>query len=301
MCCSPSRIAVPLFNRMQDYSSVPAKVRKAGACRGGRGRPPGWRGRASSWAAASTQVRWRLFARIACLVAVVLSSSAWGIETAHTRSAPPVHRASSPAANPFASFITEASQRFGISAHWIRAVMRVESAGRPHTVSQKGAMGLMQIMPKTWTELRARYGFGSDPYDPRDNILAGAAYLRELHDRYGAPGFLAAYNAGPGRYDRHLATGRTLPDETRDYVAKLAPRIEREHVGRQIMVATNVPTWRRASMFVVRGDNNSAGYRLSSYMHTDRAPNMRPIVDLSALVPQSPGLFVHRAREARSQ
>ena len=53
-------------------------------------------------------------------------------------------------------------------------------------------MGLMQIMPKTWTELRARYGLGADPYDPHDNILAGAAYIRELHDRYGSPGFLAA-------------------------------------------------------------------------------------------------------------
>ena len=46
-------------------------------------------------------------------------------------------------------------------------------------------MGLMQIMPKTWAELRARYGLGADPFDPRDNILAGAAYIRELHDRYG--------------------------------------------------------------------------------------------------------------------
>ena len=73
-------------------------------------------------------------------------------------------------------------------------------------------MGLMQIMPRTWAELRARYGLGADPYDPHDNILAGAAYIRELHDRYGAPGFLAAYNAGPGRYERHLATGRPLPD-----------------------------------------------------------------------------------------
>ena len=53
-------------------------------------------------------------------------------------------------------------------------------------------MGLMQIMPKTWIELRARYGLGADPYDPHDNILAGAAYIRQLHDRYGSPGFLAA-------------------------------------------------------------------------------------------------------------
>jgi soluble lytic murein transglycosylase-like protein len=74
----------------------------------------------------------------------------------------------------------------------------------------------MQIMPETWTDLRARYGLGADPYDPRDNILAGAAYIRELHDRFGVPGFFAAYNAGPRRYEHHLATGRSLPDETQD-------------------------------------------------------------------------------------
>ena len=72
-------------------------------------------------------------------------------------------------------------------------------------------MGLMQIMPKTYAELRARHRLGPDAYDPRDNILAGAAYLREMLDRYGSPGFLAAYNAGPLRYDQHLATGRPLP------------------------------------------------------------------------------------------
>jgi soluble lytic murein transglycosylase-like protein len=80
-------------------------------------------------------------------------------------------------------------------------------------------MGLMQIMLQTWSGLRLRYGLGANPYDPHDNILAGAAYLWELHDRYSAPGFLAAYNAGPARYDDHLATGRPLPAETRAYVA----------------------------------------------------------------------------------
>ena len=68
-------------------------------------------------------------------------------------------------------------------------------------------------------------GLGADPFDPHDNILAGAAYLRELHDRYGSPGFLAAYNAGPARYEDHLATGQPLPAETRAYVALLAPLI----------------------------------------------------------------------------
>ena len=58
----------------------------------------------------------------------------------------------------------------------------------------------MQIMPQTWAGLRSRYGVGANPFDPHDNIFAGAAYLHELHDRYGATGLLAGYNAGPGRY-----------------------------------------------------------------------------------------------------
>jgi soluble lytic murein transglycosylase-like protein len=232
---------------------------------------------------------------------MVIALFASPTSAAHAKSARTAKLASAPAADPFASFIAEASQRFGIPGHWIRAVMHVESAGRPHTVSPKGAMGLMQIMPKTWTELRERYRLGGDPYDPRTNILAGAAYLRELHDRYGAPGFLAAYNAGPGRYDRHLATGRTLPAETSAYVAKLTPMIEAKHVGKQIMVGTIAPTWRQASLFVAQGNDNLAGIRLSSTQRPRHTSNIRPVVDLSALVPQSIGLFVHPARQARSQ
>lgn len=103
--------------------------------------------------------------------------------------------------------------------------MRVESGGDPRAVSQKGAVGLMQIMPATWTELRSRHGLGDDPFDPHDNIIAGAAYLREMHDRYGAPGFLAAYNAGPARYEEHRLLGIPLPGETRAYFDALAPII----------------------------------------------------------------------------
>ncbi len=103
--------------------------------------------------------------------------------------------------------------------------MGAESAGDPRAVSHAGAIGLMQVMPATYAEVRGRYGLGPDPFDPRDNVLAGAAYLRELYDRYGAPAFLAAYNAGPGRLDDHLRDGRPLPAETRRYLAKLSPAI----------------------------------------------------------------------------
>lgn len=127
------------------------------------------------------------------------------------------------AADPFGDFVAEAGQRFGVPIPWINAVMLQESGGNVRAVSPAGAMGLMQIMPVTWTDLRSRHGFGVDPFDPRDNILAGAAYLREMHDRYGSPGFLAAYNAGPKRYEEYLATGRELPSETQLYVAILTP------------------------------------------------------------------------------
>ena len=67
-----------------------------------------------------------------------------------------------------------------------------------------------------------RHGLGADPYDPHDNIMAGAAYLRAMYDRFGYPGLFAAYNAGPARYGEHLRTGRPLPGETRSYIAQLA-------------------------------------------------------------------------------
>ena len=124
----------------------------------------------------------------------------------------------------FAGFIAEASDRFAVPIRWIRAVMQIESAGDEHATSRRGAMGLMQIMPGTWVELSVRYGLGLDPYDPHDNILAGAAYLKQMHDRFGSAGFLAAYHAGPLRYEQHLATGRPLPPETVAYVSVLTPR-----------------------------------------------------------------------------
>ena len=158
-----------------------------------------------------------------------------------------------------AAFVTEASQRFGIPVAWIRALMRVESANDVRAVSPKGAMGLMQIMPDTWAELRARYGLGADPYDPRDNILAGAAYLREMHDRYGAPGFLAAYNAGPGRYDDYVASGRPLPAETVAYVAAITPLVGSEPLAQGVVVAAANPLeWTRAPLFVAHSYSGGA-------------------------------------------
>lgn len=118
--------------------------------------------------------------------------------------------------------VAEASRRFGVPVPWILAVMRVESGGDAHAVSRAGAIGLMQVMPETYAELRRDLGLGSDPFAVRDNILAGVAYLRRMFDRYGSPGFLAAYNAGPGRWESHLAGTKPLPVETLRYVDRLA-------------------------------------------------------------------------------
>lgn len=134
----------------------------------------------------------------------------------------------STAVDSWSPLIAEASARFAISEEWIRKVMRIESRGDPTAKSPKGAMGLMQIMPQTYAELRWRYGLGDDPYRPRDNIMAGAAYLRELYDRYGPTGFMAAYNAGPERFDEYLTDGRVLPDETIRYVAKVGQLPDRK-------------------------------------------------------------------------
>ena len=219
---------------------------------------------------------------IAALPAATLAQSA------------PIERAA--IADAFAAIIAEASQRFGIPEGWIRAVMRVESHGDVRALSPAGAMGLMQIMPATWAELRIRHRLGGDPYDARDNILGGAAYLREMYDRYGSPGFLAAYNAGSGRYEEYLATGRALPTETRAYVAALAPLVGREDLSGAIKVAVADPlSWTRAPLFVGQSERPSTA--------DPEQPNRRSGDDLatahvrdpSTTTPRSNGLFVARS------
>jgi len=157
-----------------------------------------------------------------------------------------------------ASHVAEASQRFGIPEHWIYAVMRTESAGRIGAVSSKGAQGLMQLMPTTWARQRARFGLGTDPFDPRDNIMAGTSYLREMYDSYGTTGMLAAYNAGPGRYEQWRDGGRPLPAETRAYVTKIAPILQTGSAATVVASTSPVqparPSWTQGQLFAVRGD-----------------------------------------------
>lgn len=200
-----------------------------------------------------------------------------------------------PPSDPWAKHITEAARRFAIPERWIRAVMQAESDHDPLAVSPKGAIGLMQIMPATWTELRTRYHLGDDPYQPRDNILAGSAYLAELHDLYGSPGFLAAYNAGPGRYEKHLVSGNALPIETVDYVAKIMSLIDGDTapVMRKV-VHPSRSSWSIAPLFIARSLTANSDGNGTANLPSGLSSGARTIVDLSALAPPSGGLFMRR-------
>jgi len=196
-------------------------------------------------------------------------------------------------------FVAEAALRFGIPASWITAVMQAESRGVVRAVSPKGAMGLMQIMPDTWAGLRSRYGLGPNPFDPHDNIVAGAAYLRELHDRYGTAGSLAAYNAGPGRYEDHLTSGRPLPAETQAYVAALAPLLRDDGSMGNVITAV-IRSWTSSSLFPVRANDVSSTGATSPGDLGKRRSMARPATDWTGLAPQAEGLFAPlSAREPR--
>jgi len=167
----------------------------------------------------------------------------------------------------WAGFVAEAAARFQIPPRWIFAVMQAESAGslklngRPIT-SPAGAMGLMQLMPATWAQIRARYGLGSNPYDPRDNIIAGTAYLRLLYDRYGAPAFFAAYNAGPARLDAYLLNGEPLPSEALAYVHAVLSNQASEVLGGPFPAVVRSADPRFSpppSLFVARSGGAAAG------------------------------------------
>lgn len=218
--------------------------------------------------------------------------------------------ARSAAVHPYAGHVADAARRFGIPEAWIWAVMRVESGGSSRAVSRAGAMGLMQIMPATWAELRARYGLGADPFDVRDNIIAGAAYLREMHDRYGnASAMLAAYNAGPGRYDDYLSRGRPLPPETVDYLAQLTAVVGKPGAAEVAVSAPPDPfAWRRAALFVRTASVASEGASVQSDGEepASELPIGRPTSgDVRSAAPYSnrpaDTLFVPRARVGRPQ
>jgi soluble lytic murein transglycosylase len=111
------------------------------------------------------------------------------------------------------SIITEAAQRHGVSFSLLKAMIKIESDFNPRAISTAGAMGLMQIMPQNIKRLKIQ-----DPFDPRENIMGGTRYLKQMIDRFNGklPLALAAYNAGPNTVERY----QRIPPftETEDYV-----------------------------------------------------------------------------------
>jgi len=184
-----------------------------------------------------------------CALAALLAAFAVPLGCAPAVAATATEAAAS--THPYAPHVAEASQRFGIPARWIWRVMRAESRGNSRAVSHAGARGLMQIMPGTWAMLTARHRLGSDPFDTRANILAGAAYLRQMWDRYRDIALmLAAYNAGPGRADAYAAGRRDLPAETAAYVAAIAPDLGASGVAPLTLAPSpDAPSWRQAPLF----------------------------------------------------
>jgi soluble lytic murein transglycosylase-like protein len=118
-------------------------------------------------------------------------------------------------AKDFDTLIARAARRHGLPPGLVKAVVRAESNFQPHAVSDKGAQGLMQLMPETAENLGV-----DDPFRAEDNVYGGTRYLRAMYERYGDWKYaLAAYNAGPGAVDRF---GGVPPyAETQEYVERV--------------------------------------------------------------------------------
>ncbi len=116
----------------------------------------------------------------------------------------------------FDDIIQVAAERYGVQFSLIKAIIRAESGFNPRAVSHKGAMGLMQIMPENLRSFNL-----NNPFDPEENIMAGARYMAQLLDRFEGkvPLALAAYNAGPSKVEAY----RDIPpiQETEEYVKRV--------------------------------------------------------------------------------
>lgn len=139
-------------------------------------------------------------------------------------------------------YVNEAANRYNVPHALVQSVLSQESGGKQNAVSSKGAGGYMQIMPDTYEELRPKHGLGPNRFDPRDNIIGGTAYMRQLYDQYGNwEDTLAAYNAGPGRLDRVKAGKSTLPTETQNYVPSVLRRAGMQGQGAGTTMQTTQP------------------------------------------------------------
>jgi len=198
------------------------------------------------------------------------------------------------AADPYAPFVREASRRFDIPEDWIWRVMYAESRGKSRAVSPVGAMGLMQIMPGTWAMLTAQYRLGSDPFDVRANILAGAAYLRAMWNRYGdANLMLAAYNAGPGRADAYVAGRRRLPAETINYISQIAPGLGISGLASRAAVPrSSALSYHDSALFVAQSQSHKDANIAAANATELRAERLIGTQVQASDIPRS-SLFVH--------
>lgn len=182
------------------------------------------------------------------LLVIAMPVPSWG------RNAAAMPRSKPAMIRPWDAAVKEASVRFALPHAWIHAVIGVESGGNPGARSPKGAMGLMQLMPATWSAISLRERLGQDPFDLRANVLAGAAYLRSMIDRFGdLSSALAAYNAGPGRVDDWRLHGHVLPAETLAYVTRLSRQLRLGAPGltgsATLGGRAKAADWRVASLF----------------------------------------------------
>ena len=186
-----------------------------------------------------------------------------------------------------------ASKKFDIPASWINAVITVESNWNPRAMSSAGAVGLMQLMPKTYDDMRLQYGLGRDPFDTHDNIMAGTAYLKQMHVKFGRDGFLAAYNAGPSLYQQHLSGRRSLPRETRSYVAKLDALLDGNlPINTRQNLSPDVSSWASSPLFAGGKFSDVKPSSATTAERQGNAENTSPDHVVSALMPRASGLFV---------
>jgi hypothetical protein len=178
------------------------------------------------------------------------------------------------AAFPYQSLAQEAAARYGLPVEFITAVIKQESNFNPDEVSSAGAQGLMQLMPSTARELGV-----TNSFDPRQNIMGGANYLRQQLNRFGGNMALAAmaYNAGPGALQAAIdkaggsmdpnAILAFLPAETQNYVAKVMGYFTEYGGTWDYAFAPSAPghnIWTAPIMATLEGISNAFAYAIGT-------------------------------------
>lgn len=291
------RLAISPFGRSQRYSSIPARLSTIRVRCDTRSPRQSRRGSALPLTTARTMRPVPTFGTIVSCLGLLPTLGLSSTDAARVASRAQAELSSyCVRAVASAVFATEAFLQLAIPECWTRG----EERWARQAMSSKGAPGLMQIMPGTWVEPSARYGVGLDPFDPHDNILAGTAYRREMLDRFGLGGFLAAYNVGPRRCGDSLETGQPLPGQTAGYASTLASLVGIERRDFAHSAGKRTIPWQQGSVFVEQSGGVSAGARSVLAKTMARPSNKLSSTKSLALVPRAIGLFVQRWNEIRS-